>query len=153
MGCFSFLCKKSGKAALSTSFDGSPCYLFLLKNGKVIEEMYGNYNSYGCVFKKELRTDVSHELHDSFQWKMDWSDVCGLMFSDDVSNGVAMILADLYDGIPPTTRSEDDPNQGWGDFYEDEDDLMGNTSSIMFPRVEEPYHKVYWKEPTGGRSD
>lgn len=23
MGCFSFLCKESGKAALSTSFDGS----------------------------------------------------------------------------------------------------------------------------------
>lgn len=53
MGCFSFLCKVSGRPALSTSYDGSPCYLFLLKGGKVMEEMYGNYDSYGNVFTSD----------------------------------------------------------------------------------------------------
>lgn len=145
MGCFSFLCKKSGKAALSTSFSGSPVYIFLLKNGKVIEEMYGNYDSYGRVFKKELRADVAHELHESFEWKMDWHEVCNLMFSDDETSGIAVILASHYDGVPPTTRSEGDPNQGWGSYEEGEEDLMGDCSSDKFAFVDEPYHKVHWE--------
>jgi hypothetical protein len=106
MGCFSFLCKVSGKPALSTSFDGSPCYLFLLKDGKVIEEMYGNYDSYGRVF------DSTGE---SFKWKMDRDEVCDLMFDErNYGSGIAMVLAKYYNGVPPKTRSDDDPNQGWG---------------------------------------
>ncbi len=143
MGCFSFLCKKSGKAALSTSFDGSPCYLFLLKDGKVIEEMYGNYDSYGRVFKTELRTDVAHELHDSFEWEMGWYSVCDLIFDPNPSNGIAMILAEHYDGVHPTTQSESDPNQGWGSYEDAEEDLMCDVSSDKFPKVAHPYHKVY----------
>lgn len=144
MGCFSFLCKKSGRAALSTSFSGSPCYLFLLKDGKVIEEMYGNYDSYGRVFTGDLRTDVKHELYDSFEWEMPWSMVCGLMFDDDESNGIAMILEQYYDGVHPTTRSEGDPNQGWGGGEGDEEeDCFFSTSADKFKRVENPYHKVY----------
>ena len=30
-----------------------------------------------------------------------------------------------YKGVEPTTRSQDDPNQGWGDDY----DLMSDTDS------------------------
>ena len=143
MGCFSFLCKKSGNAALSTSFDGSPCYLFLLKDGKVIEEMYGNYDSYGRVFSGGQREDVHHELQNSFEWSMEWSSVCRLMFDGhNYGNGIAVILAEYYDGVHPTTRSEDDPNQGWGNCEED-GDLMGDCSSNKFPKVENPYHKIY----------
>jgi len=135
MGCFSFLCKKSGKAALSTSFDGSPCYLFLLKDGKVIEEMYGNYDSYGCVFD---------ENGESFEWSIPWHSVCDLMFDErNLGNGIAVILDHYYDGVLPTTRSEGDPNQGWGSYEEDGEDLMGNCSPNKFPKVENPYHKVY----------
>jgi len=135
MGCFSFLCKISNRPALSTSFDGSPCRLFLLKDGKVIEEMHGNYDSYGQVFQKGKEK--------SFKWKMDWDDVCNLMFHSDRSNGIAMVLDEYWAGEIPTTRSEDDPNQGWGEINEDEEDLMGNTDNDMFPEVTEPYHKVY----------
>lgn len=141
MGCFSFLCKVSGKAALSTSFDGSPCRLFLLKNGHVLEEMHGNYDSYGRVFKNELRTDVQHELHDSFEWDLTWHSVCDLMFSHDTSNGIAMVLDAHWDGVVPTTRSESDPDQGWGSHEDGEEDLMGNCSSDMFAKVEAPYHR------------
>lgn len=145
MGCFSFLCKKSGKPALSTSFSGSPCYLFLLKDGKVIETMYGNYDSYGRVFKGKGE--------DSFEWQMDWHDVCALMFDYDSryggrprnnGNGIAMILAEHFDGELPTTASEGDPNQGWGG--EDEENLMGDCSSDKFAWVEHPYHFVAVKE-------
>lgn len=132
MGCFSFLCKKSGKPALSTSFNGSPCYLFLLKNGKVIEEMYGNYDSYGRVFKTGL--------DDSFEWAMSWDDVCDLMFSGDPANGIALILENNYDGVKPTTQSEDDPNQGWSD---EDENYLTDYSNGPWKRVENPYHKVF----------
>ena len=50
MGCFSFLCQKCNKGILSTSFHGEQCKLYLLKDGKVIEMMEGEYDSYGRVF-------------------------------------------------------------------------------------------------------
>ena len=130
MGCFSFLCKESGKPANSTSFDGSPCRLFVLKGGEVVEEMHGNYDSYGRVFD---------ENGESFDWKMDWGEVCNLMFSHDKSNGIALVLDKYWNGNVPTTRSKNDPNQGWGDDGE----LMGDCSEGGFLKVEKPYHKVY----------
>jgi hypothetical protein len=142
MGCFSFMCNVSGKPGLSSSFNGSPVYLFLLKDGKVIEEMYGNYDSYGRVFKNEIRGDVPHELYDSFEWKMDWNKVCDLMFSDNSGDGIALILAEHYNGVHPTVRSDDDPNQGWGGDDEEEC-LMASTTTERWKRVENPYHKVY----------
>lgn len=121
MGCFSFICKNSGESINSSSFDGDAVYLFLLKDGKVIEEMYGNYDSYGRVFNND---------GDSFEWSLDWGDVCDLMFSDNSGNGIAAILAEFYDGNKPTSRSEDDPDQGWNE-------MKFNT------KVEKPYHKIY----------
>lgn len=131
MGCFSFLCKNSGKPALSTSFSGSPCKLYLLKNGKVIEMMHGNYDSYGRVFTRGLE--------DSFEWQMEWSGVCDLMFDSDVSNGIAVVLDKYDNGIIPTTRSEYDPNQGWGDDGEG----MGDCSKDGFELVDKPFHKLF----------
>jgi hypothetical protein len=72
MGCFSFICKESGLPVASSSFSGDACRLYLLKDGKVIEEMKGHYDSYGRVFKKNN--------DESFEWKMDWGEVCELMF-------------------------------------------------------------------------
>jgi len=132
MGCFSFMCKVTGDAVLSSSFDGDQVHLFLLKNGKVIEYMYGNYDSYGHVFDGK---------GGSFHWDMECGDVCDLMFDKDKSNGIAAILGPFWKegDILPTERSANDPNQGWGDRGE----LMGSTAKDIDATVEEPVHKVY----------
>lgn len=107
MGCFSFICKECGKPINSSSFDGDACYLFLLNKGKVIETMHGNYNSYGCVFNKP-------DFSGSFEWKMDWGDVIDLMFGNDDSSGIAAVHHSCWRGNEYKTKSDDDPNQGWG---------------------------------------
>jgi hypothetical protein len=107
MGCFSFICKESGLPVASDSFSGDAVRLYLLKNGEVIEEMRGHYDSYGRVFK-----DRTYE--DSFEWKMEWGMVCDLMFDKDEGNGIAVVLEKYFTGKIPTTQSEGDPNQGWG---------------------------------------
>jgi hypothetical protein len=96
MGSFSFFCKKSKKNIQ----DREAVYLFLLKDGVVLETQYGDYNTYGNV--------VGHE------WKMPWNDVCKLMWKTDKGNGIAAIRAEVYNGEIPTTRSDEDPNQGTG---------------------------------------
>ena len=142
MGCFSFICKKSGEPVLSSSFSGDAVHLFLLKNGKVIEHMYGNYDSYGRVFsdKKEV-DDTSLTDTTAFEWKMDWGDVCDLIFDSNRSNGIAAILAPYWkEGDPyPTERSDDDPNQGWGDHGE----LLTYCGNDIDEKVKNPFHKVY----------
>ena len=75
MGCFSFNCVNSNLPAWSSSFEGDAVRLFLLKDGKVIEEMKGYYDSYGRVFDKN---------GDSCEWATSWDDVCDLMFMADV---------------------------------------------------------------------
>jgi hypothetical protein len=105
MGCFSFKCKESGKAVASSSFDGDAVRMYLLKDGKVIEEMRGHYDSYGRVFDSS---------GGSFEWDTPWDEVCDLIFDNDESNGIAVVLEKYYVGNIPTTRSEDDRNQGWG---------------------------------------
>jgi len=107
MGCFSFKCKKCGRPINSSSSRGHRCILFLLKDGEIIEQMQGEYDSYGRVFDED---------GDSIQWSMEWSDVCNLMFKKDKSNGIAAFHEKCFKGIDPTERSEDDPNQGWGRF-------------------------------------
>lgn len=143
MGCFSFICKKSNEPILSSSFSGDAVHLFLLKDGEVIEYMYGNYDSYGGVFTTELDTRVKHELFKSFKWEMEWVDVCDLMFSGNKSNGIAAILSPFWkEGDPyPTERSKDDPNQGWGEHGQ----LMGYCGNDIGEKVENPFHKIYKK--------
>lgn len=118
MGCFSFLSLKSGKPALSTSFDGSPCWLFRLCNGIVVEYMHGNYDSYGRVFDGK---------GESFKWEVEGLDT-------------AMLLEDEWqEGDPfPTEPSEGDPDQGWGSCWEH----FGDTRDDAFPKVENPKHVV-----------
>ena len=124
MGCFSFMCKESGLPIASSSFDGDAVRLYLLKDGEVIEEMVGHYDSYGQVFDGK---------GDSFEWEMDWSDVCDLIFSTNESDGIAAVLERHFNGTIPTTQSDSDPDQGWGEE---------NGGGVI---IDEPYHKVFWK--------
>ena len=136
MGCFSFICPECGKGIRSTSFSGEHCKLFLLKEGKVIQEMEGQYNSYGSVFiEGSQRPDVKHKLMESKEWNNPtpevpykrfedaWSRVCRLMSSENShDNGIAAVHTKCFKSVP-TVRSADDPNQGWGE----DDELLGNT--------------------------
>jgi len=117
MGYFSFMCKECGKAILSNSFRGQKVELFLLKNGDVVQHMSGEYDSYGRVFTKDS--------DDSIEWDMDWDDVVGLMFDGDESSGIAAIHTRCYTGEVPKTKSDDDPDQGWGvegEYFNNDDD-------------------------------
>lgn len=137
MGCFSFMCQSTGKAVLSNSSSGNKVTLFLLQNGKVLEYMHGNYDSYGRVFSK--KTD--DEFQKSFEWDMDWGDVCELMFDNNPKSGIAADM-NWSEGDPfPEYASPQDPNQGWGEDGE----WLGNSSSNAFEWVENPYHKVLSK--------
>jgi hypothetical protein len=123
MGCFSFICKESGLPVASSSFDGDACRMYLLKDGNVIEEMRGHYDSYGRVFTKDKE--------DSFQWNLEWGKVVDLMFTPNEGDGMAVILEKYFNGNIPTTRSKSDPNQGWGEE---------NGGNVV---IEKPMHIVY----------
>ena len=112
MGCFSFMCKKCGKPVRSDSLRGQEVVLFLLEDGDIIEQMEGEYDSYGRVFNPQNTK--------SYEWHMEWEDVCNLMFKQDRKNGIAAIHLKCWNGKYPELRSEDDPDQGWGDFIKGE---------------------------------
>ena len=106
MGCFSYICKECGKPILSDSFSGQKVKLFLLENGRIKQKMEGQYNSYGRVFTENLENSV--------EWEGDWGDIITDHFGSNSSEGIAAIHTECYKQ-DPTTKSEDDPNQGWGD--------------------------------------
>ena len=124
MGCFSFLCKESGLPVASDSFSGDAVRMYLLKNGKVIEEMRGHYDSYGRVFNDST-------CEESFEWKTDWNEVCDLMFTKNKGDGIAVVLEKYFAGKIPTTRSEGDRNQGWGE------------PNGGYVKITEPMHIIY----------
>jgi hypothetical protein len=123
MGCFSFVCKESGLPVASDSFSGDAVRMYLLRDGNVIEEMRGHYDSYGRVF--------TADKEDSFQWSLEWGAVCDLMFTNNEGDGIAVVLEKYFTRRIPTTRSESDPNQGWG---------SRNGGRI---KIKEPIHIVY----------
>jgi len=127
MGCFSYNCKECGKGIQSTSFDGEECHLFLLDGGKVVDQMTGKYDSYGRVFipNSQVAT-VSHDLMESQSWTYkEWGDLVSMHFGPDESTGFAAVHVACFSGMPQT-RSEDDPNQGWGEECE----LMGEIGDM-----------------------
>lgn len=131
MGCFSFLCKECSKGIKSNSFQGEKVKLYLLKNGEIIDSMEGQYDSYGRVFKGGTQVStVEHQLMESIHWCMGWSKVCDLIFMSDKSNGIAAIHSKCYKDLIPVTRSENDPNQGWGENGEHFSDC--NTEDDLF---------------------
>ena len=141
MGCFSFICQKSEEPILSSSFNGDAVHLFLLKDGKVIEHMYGNYDSYGRVFKDSKDSDdESLTMLSSYMWNLPWNDVCDLMFSNNKGNGIAAILGPYWkEGDPyPVIRSKDDSEQGWGEHKS----WSTQFCEVLQMTVEKPYHIV-----------
>jgi len=128
MGCFSFICKECGQAILSNSFRGQKVKLFLLKEGEIIQEIEGEYDSYGQVFSKDLKSNVHwknpfpeekliEEKPENRKYEI-WSKVCRLMFDENKNNGIAAIHSKCFTGKLPVSRSDDDPNQGWGENAE-----------------------------------
>jgi hypothetical protein len=110
MGCFSFLCKECDKPVNSDSHSGQNVNMYLLKDGKVLEEMSGQYNSYGNVFTAR---------RESVAWEsMPWDKVCDLIFSANKNEGLAVVHTKCFKKktLVPTTKSKDDPNQGWGRY-------------------------------------
>lgn len=123
MGCFSFKCKKCGKPINSSSFHGENVRLSLLKDGKVIEEMQGQYDSYGRVFD---------ETGKGIEWQsMEWGKIVDLMFHPDRKNGIAATHVACGPDEKPQVRSSDDPGQGWGRIRTEH---MGDC---------EIYHKIF----------
>ncbi len=110
MGCFSYKCKKCGKPVNSSSGDGEHCIIFFLENGKVVERMCGQYDSYGRVFKEE--TD------ECYTWKTsEWSDLVDKHCNDDKTSGFAIVHSKCVNrDYKPNTISLDDPCQGWGKY-------------------------------------
>ena len=104
MGCFSFLCKICNKQIICDRNISEEVTLYHLRNGKVIQEMTGKYDSYGRV------TDDKGE---TVYWNQDWQYVCADMFRDEDNYGIAAIHVKCNNGLIPTTKSDDDPNQGW----------------------------------------
>ena len=140
MGCFSYLCKKCGKGITSSSFDGQKCILFLLKEGTIVEKIEGRYDSYGKVFSKggshKLLTTPIGEIDKHFKqekkkgkivWEYDdWGNLVDLHFNDNKSDGFAAYHKKCYSDEVPIEKSDDDPDQGWGEDGE----YMGQTGKV-----------------------
>lgn len=172
MGCFSYLCKHCGKGVLSSSFDGEEVTLYLLNEGEVVEQMSGQYDSYGKVFtegnkdsiqwtykfdlsvldhieedmfKKQLEKEKSLSglyswLHfmkrslenskeaypEDYKNQSVWSGIVNAHFSWSKHTGIAAVHKRCQEkyGKIPNTKSDDDPDQGWGENLE----LLGATT-------------------------
>ena len=122
----SYKCSLTNKPLQSNSTSGDLVYIFLLKQGQVIEYMYGNYDGYNSVIKSTNDDGVTS----SFTWKTNLSDMNNLRFHKDESNGIAVILASYWKegDIFPSKRSD----------YSLEDDV---DSSFTWQQPEEPFHK------------
>ena len=106
MGCFSFICSVCGEAVRSNSQDGEHCTLYLLKKGKIIQQMTGQYDSYGNVYGDS--------------WDKDWNDVVEMMFDGHHDTGICAVHTDCSKGhrvkFVPKAQSAPDPEQGCGEY-------------------------------------
>jgi len=130
MGCFSYICQRCGKPINSDSERGEMCNLFLLRNGKIVEAMEGEYDSYGRVFDEE---------GNSIEWDMPWSDIVNLDFSSDHGNGIAAFHHRCFKALNllPSERSEHDDNQGWGNFYKQKEPYKGGKKIDILKAIPE----------------
>jgi hypothetical protein len=106
MGCFSWMCKECGESILSSSADGDHAILFLLLDGKVIEYMQGEYDSYGRVFNDDKKKSIDWSA-------MTWDTIVGYDCGNNPKSGIAAVHTKCFNGKVPTTKSAHDPNQGW----------------------------------------
>lgn len=139
MGNFSYMCLISGEQIR----EGMPVHLFLLKDGKVAESMFGNYDGYGRVMGPVSETlPNGYEVRNSIEWKNgdDWIE---LHFNDNPKDGMAAILdSEMPSGcnVTPSQRSADDPNQGFL-MCGCDDDCECMDAAEKFPIVEHS-HKL-----------
>ncbi|AGP79947.1 hypothetical protein I633_22636 (plasmid) [Alteromonas mediterranea 615] len=133
MGMFSYMDRITGEQICG----GDNVRLYRLVKGKVVEEMRGTYNNYGAVdvedqtyhavLKDGEMRSVTDEMRNAVSFSDDiwlseeWGGIVDEHFSDDETSGICAILeSNHYDGFAPTERSLDDPDQGWR--QEDEED-------------------------------
>lgn len=130
MGCFSYICKESGRGVNSDSFSGELCRIYLLVNGECVEEMRGQYDSYGRVFGPD---------GESVEWEYaPWSELVTLHFNDNPGDGFAIVLEEHYTpGCEPTTISENDPDQGWNEYIHPE------TGKMVGPGIIDEFEEEY----------
>ena len=98
MGCFSFICNECKKPVNSDSFQGEMVKLFLLQDGKVIQEMEGEYDSYGRVFIDGTQDKtVKHALRKSVQW--DCPELHAIVKAEKDPNQAEFYKKDLGTGL------------------------------------------------------
>ena len=136
MGCFSWKCSICHEGVNSSSFCGEHCVIYLLKDGRIIEEMAGQYNSYGACFngehKKERMGLFTRDYEDSHKWAEDWSVIVDMDFGKRLNTGICIVHGECLSKYPhfvPHVRSDRDPDQGWNDY--------------KYSMEGETYHKVY----------
>lgn len=112
MGCFSFVCKVCDKPIICDRDIAEEVTLYWLKDGKVHQQMTGNYDSYGRVTPPNSTLPIQW-TEEGLSIPETWSKVCEDMFDKNPENGIAAIHTKCNIGLIPTTKSDDDPNQGW----------------------------------------
>lgn len=137
MGCFSFLCKECGRGILSSSFDGEPVTLYLLHNGKVIEQMEGEYDSYGRVFEPGN--------NDSYKWKANINPGQTDILSKEVMDMVRKHSPEEQESILKSLKESSEQKKG--DSWSRVCDLMfsdneGDGIAAVHVRCKEAYGKI-----------
>jgi hypothetical protein len=142
MGCFSYICPECEHPICSDSFSGEHCILMLVKDGNVLEWMQGEYDSYGRVFKVETKGLGPHSGDEaSYLWTvMDWSDICSLHYGGCSYSGIAAYHSGCFDGdMENVCVSNDDPEQGWGDYRFPTEGTHAHCTTIKVkPKWEQP---------------
>lgn len=111
MGCFSYICPECDKNILSDGCRGEFVFLFLIKDGRILEHIRGEYDSYGRVFNDDQTESIG--------WEMDWDTIVDMQFSTNPNNGILAIHSRCFTCLPtPLHKSKDDPDQGWGENME-----------------------------------
>lgn len=94
---FGYLCKECGKPLDTRIGNLAECRMQLLSKGEVIEEQSGEYDAYGRC--------------DGIEWETDWGQCIDMQFSDDDSEGFAVVHKQCDKGKNYSTMSKNDPSQ------------------------------------------
>jgi len=105
---------------------------------KMSKEMKERCKDFSEEMKESMFKSIEASLDEDRQRERDpWGKVCDLMFSHKEDNGIAAIHTRCWKGHIPTTQSENDPNQGWGEEGElfsdcdDDCDMINERDSCL----------------------
>ncbi len=137
MGCFSYICPECKHPICSDSFSGEHCILMLVEDGKVLEWMQGEYDSYGRTFSMDAtayktKANGLKGVTSSYEWSvMDWGDIVDLHYNDDSYSGISAYHSKCFDGdMENVTVSDDDPEQGWESYRFPTEGIHGHGTTI-----------------------